>query len=67
MLREISISGVYLAPFAAYLAVSALAWVPLHWLFDRLRIERFVWHRPVFELAVYLILLRGTFTLLNHL
>jgi len=61
MTKEISIAGVYLAPFAVHLAVSGLAYLPVRWGFNRAHIERVVWHRPLFELAVYLILLRATF------
>ncbi|MGC3990471.1 MAG: FUSC family protein [Chthoniobacteraceae bacterium] len=67
MIKEISLHGVYLAPLFATLAVSALAYLPIHWLWSRLHLERYVWHRPVFELAVHLLLLRFVFTLLTHL
>lgn len=57
MIKEITIAGVYVAPFAAYLAVSGLIYLPLRWIFNRIRIERFVWHRTLFDLAVFIILL----------
>lgn len=57
MIKEITIAGVYVAPFAAYLIVSGLIYLPLRWIFNRIRIERFVWHRTLFDLAVFIILL----------
>lgn len=65
MTKEISIAGVYLAPFAAYLAIAGLAYLPLRWIFNRVRIQRFVWHRAIFDLAVYVILLSLTAAILK--
>lgn len=57
MIKEVHIAGVYVAPFAFYLLVAALAYLPLRLLFNWCALERFVWHRSLFDLAVFAILL----------
>jgi hypothetical protein len=57
MLKEINIEGVFFSPFVGYLAVAALVFFPLRVLFDRLAIQRYVWHRPLFDLSVFVIIL----------
>ena len=57
MLKEIDIAGIYVAPFFAYLIAAGLAYLPVRFVFDLIKIERFVWHRALFDLAVVLIIL----------
>jgi hypothetical protein len=57
MLKEINLDGVFIAPFAGYLAVALLLFIPVRLLFDRCAIDRWVWHRPLFEMSVFVIIL----------
>jgi hypothetical protein len=56
MLKEINIDGIFIAPFARDLAVALLVFLPLRIVFDRYAIQRWVWHRPLFDLAIFVIL-----------
>ncbi len=57
MLKEINIDGVYFSPFVGYLAAALLLFWPLRMLFDRWALQRYVWHRPLFDLSVFVIIL----------
>ena len=57
MYKEIDFCGIYLPPFFLSLLLAGLLYLPLHWYWDRIVIQRWVWNRPVFELAVFTILL----------
>jgi len=57
MIKEINIFGVYIAPFAAYLLIALLIFIPVRLLFDRYAIHRWVWHRPLFDIAIFVIIL----------
>lgn len=54
---EISILGVYVAPFAAMMLMAWLIALPLRSLGDRMGIERQVWHPALFNISVYVIVL----------
>ena len=55
-MKEVNIFGIYLAP-AAVLAFWALVlFLILRLWFDRIQIQRWVWHRPLFDTAVFIIL-----------
>jgi protein AaeX len=57
MLKEINIDGVFVSPFVGYLAAAMLIFFPLRMLFDRWALQRYVWHRPLFDLSVFVIIL----------
>ena len=57
MLKEIDLFGVYVAPFAAYLVVAYIIFVPVRMWFDRVEIQKWVWHRPLFDTATFIIIL----------
>ncbi len=57
MLKEINIDGVFFSPFVAYMIIAALIFFPLRMLFDRWALQRYVWHRPLFDLSVFIIIL----------
>ena len=57
MLKEINIEGVFVSPFVGYLAAAMLIFFPLRILFDRWALQRYVWHRPLFDLSVFVIIL----------
>jgi hypothetical protein len=57
MLKEIDIFGIFIAPFAGYLFMALLIFIPVRMLFDRYAIHRWVWHRPLFDISVFIIIL----------
>ncbi|MGN6283918.1 MAG: DUF1656 domain-containing protein [Afipia sp.] len=57
MIKEINIDGVFLPPLIGYLAGAALAWYVVRYVLGRLGVYRFIWHPPLFNTALYLILL----------
>ena len=56
MLKEINIQGVYFSPFVAYLIAAFVVFLPVRALFDRWALQRYVWHRPLFDLSVFVII-----------
>lgn len=57
MLKEINLDGIFIAPFAGYLFAALLIFIPLRIVFDRWAIHRWAWHRPLFDVAVFVIIL----------
>ncbi len=57
MLKEVNLFGIFIAPFAAYLAVALVIFIPLRLLFDRYGVQRWVWHRPLFDVSIFVIIL----------
>ena len=62
MIKEISFGGVYLPPMVGYLLGTALVWWLLRYAIGRLGLYRFVWHPPLFNAALYVILLSAFVT-----
>ena len=56
MIKEIDVFGIYLAPFAGYLAVALLVFIPIRFWFDRIEIQKWFWHRWLFEVAVFTVI-----------
>lgn len=52
-MREIDLFGVYVSPFLRDLAVAAAVFTPVKLGLDRLAFERFVWHRPLLDVALF--------------
>ena len=57
MLKEVDFFGVYLSPFVAELAAALVLFLPLRLLFDHWAIQRYVWHRALFDISVFMIIL----------
>jgi hypothetical protein len=62
MIKEIDAFGVYLPPLLGYLVATAVAWYVLRWGLERLGVYRYVWHPPLFNTALYVILLGALVT-----
>ncbi len=60
MNREIDLFGVFVPDLLLCLVVAYGLSVPLRGLLSRLGIDRIVWHRPLFDAALYILLLGGT-------
>jgi GH15 family glucan-1,4-alpha-glucosidase len=57
MTGEVDLYGILLPPLLVWLGVALLASAALRWGLTRLGVYRFVWHRPLFDLALLIILL----------
>jgi protein AaeX len=57
MLKEINIEGVYVAPFVGFLFLALLVFIPVRMLFDRYQIQKWVWHRQLFDISIFVIIL----------
>ena len=57
MLKEINLDGVYVAPFVGFLFFALLIFIPIRILFDRYQIQRWVWHRQLFDISIFIIIL----------
>jgi len=57
MIKEINLDGIYLPPLLGYLVGTAALWYLVRYLLDRLGVYRFVWHPPLFNTALYVMLL----------
>jgi Protein of unknown function (DUF1656) len=51
--------GFYLPPLMLWAAGAIIPFVIVRWLLERFGLYRFVWHRPLFNLAVYVLLMGG--------
>jgi len=67
MIGEIDIFGVLAPPLLVWLGAALVISAALRWGLNRIGFYRFVWHRPLFDLALLLILLGGVSLLAEHL
>jgi hypothetical protein len=56
MLKEINLDGIFVSPFAGDLLFGLLIFYPLRLLFDRCAIQRWVWHRSLFDVSIFVII-----------
>jgi hypothetical protein len=56
MIGEIDVFGVYVPPLLVWVGIAFLLNTPLRWLLARLGLYRIVWHRPLFDLSLLVIL-----------
>src|SRR5262249_38257718 len=57
MIGEFDIYGVYFPAFAVFAAIAFVLQLVIKRLLDACGVYRFVWHRALFDLAIYVILL----------
>ncbi|SAL20493.1 Protein of unknown function [Burkholderia sp. D7] len=65
MIGEIDIYGVYLPAVLVLMLVSYLFCLIVTRVFARVGLYRFVWHRSIFDLAIYVIVL-GIVVIVSH-
>lgn len=53
--KEIDILGMFISPFALYLAIAVALFLALQLVLNRLNVERWIWNRPLAELALFVI------------
>ncbi len=56
MIGEIDIFGVLLPPLLVWVGVALVISAGLRWVLGKLGAYRYVWHRPLFDLALLVIL-----------
>jgi hypothetical protein len=56
VIGEIDISGVLLPPLLVWVGVALVISAGLRWVLGKLGAYRYVWHRPLFDLALLVIL-----------
>ncbi len=59
MIGEVDIYGVLFPPLLIWLGCAYLAATAARYALNRLGVYRYVWHRPLFDLSVLLIILGG--------
>lgn len=52
-MNEIDLLGIYLPPGLADIVIAAAVFAPVKLGLDRLGAERFVWHRPLFDVSLF--------------
>jgi hypothetical protein len=57
VIGEFDIYGVYFPAFAVFAAIAFVLQLAIKRLLDACGVYRFVWHRALFDLAIYVILL----------
>lgn len=65
MIGEIDIYGVFLPAVLILMLVSYLLCLVLTRVFARVGLYRFIWHRSIFDLAIYVIVL-GIVVIVSH-
>lgn len=54
--KEIDILGLFVSPFALYLGLAVALFLGLQPVLNRLNVERWIWNRPLVELALFVII-----------
>jgi hypothetical protein len=65
MIGEIDIFGVFVPAVLVLMLIAYLLSLAVRMVFGRIGLYRFVWHRSVFDLAVYVMLL-GIVVIVSH-
>ncbi len=66
MIGEVNLFGVLLPPLLVALGVALLVSMPLRWALTQMGLYRYVWHRPLFDLALLVILTGVANDLMNR-
>ncbi|PWR18861.1 DUF1656 domain-containing protein [Zavarzinia compransoris] len=66
LLKELSLAGVYLSPLLLYAAIAAGLWWLLRAGLAAAGAYRLIWHPPLFNTALYLMVLAGVAALLHR-
>ena len=57
MIGEIDLYGVLLPPLLVWLGVALALAAPVRWVLNHFGLYRFVWHRPLFDFSLLIIIL----------
>jgi len=67
MIGEIDFYGVFVPSVLVLMLVAYLVSLAGRWVFERLGLYRFIWHRSIFDLGIYVIALGGVVILSQRL
>ena len=67
MIGEIDFYGVFVPSVLVLMLVAYLVSLAGRWVFERLGLYRFIWHRSIFDLGIYVIVLGGGLSNMQHL
>ncbi len=67
MIGEINLYGVLFPPLLLWLGIALMVAALLRVILNRLGVYRYVWHRPLFDLAILVIILGGVSAIANKL
>ncbi len=56
-MKEINLFGIYFAPFVGFIFWAMVIYFPVRLVLDRIEIQKWVWHRPLFDTAVFVIII----------
>lgn len=65
LFHTVEFIGFYLPPLLVWAGAALLPFLSLRWLLGRLGLYRLVWHRSLFNLALYVLLMSGMIFLGN--
>ncbi|MGF7162668.1 hypothetical protein FHS85_004323 [Rhodoligotrophos appendicifer] len=58
-LQPLDVFGFYLPTLALWILLTFIPFFALRWVMRRSGLDRFVWHRPLFDVALFIVLLGG--------
>jgi hypothetical protein len=67
MIGEVDIYGVYVSPLLLWAPIALVLAAAVRFVLRRIGFYRFVWHRPAFDLALFVILLGAAAALSSRL
>lgn len=67
MIGEVDLYGVFVPSLGLAMLAAFLASIPLRWGLQAIGFYRLVWHRPLFDLALYVVLLGLTLVLAGRI
>jgi hypothetical protein len=59
MIKEINLDGIFLPPLVGYFTAAGLIWFLLRFILRKAGFYTYVWHPPLFNTALYVIILGG--------
>jgi len=59
LFHTVEFAGFYLPPLMVWAAAALIPFLGLRWLLDRLGLYDAVWHRSLFNLALYVLIVSG--------
>lgn len=59
MIHEVDIYGVLVPPMLVWFGIALIVTGLVRWMMGRLGLYRFVWHKPLFDLALLIVALGG--------
>jgi hypothetical protein len=58
-MKEVDVLGVYFPPLFADILVALILFAPLKWGLDRVGADRWFWHRPLADVALFVCIVSG--------